>query len=73
MASTVKNRSNAKWNHANDHLLSKCKKQKLANYEIKVVEYKLILMDFNGQYITVDTICDIIIWAMYCILRVKAW
>lgn len=73
MASTVKNRSNAKWNHANYHLLSKCKKQKLANYEIKVVEYKLILMDFNGQYITVDTICDIIIWAMYCILRVKAW
>lgn len=48
-------------NHANHRLWSKYKKQKLANYEIKVFEYKVVLMDFNGQYINVDTICDIII------------
>lgn len=56
----MKNRSSANWNRANDRLFE-YKKEKLAYYEIKVGEFKVILMDFNGQYITVDTICDFII------------
>lgn len=57
----MENRSKANWNRANNRLLNKYKKQKLAYYEIKDVEFKVILIYFNGQYITVDTICDFII------------
>lgn len=57
----MENRSKANWNRANNRLLNKYKKQKLAYYEIKDVEFKVILMYSNGQYITVDTICDFII------------
>ena len=33
----------------------------MANYEIKAVECKFILMDFNGLYITDKTMSNIII------------